>query len=1281
MWKFSLLLIFSILFSKKTYSQAIPDDMLIPICDNQSMSMGAPGNSGIYNLALPCNVWQPLSPYLDFYYIRILSGTTFTFLVTPYGQDDYDFGAWLNPNWNDVSSTPSNRTRGSQNDPFQTMEFTLGLSLTATDLCETGGSSGIPEPGKVRYFDVQAGDEILIAIDRWSQTTQGYSISFGGDAILDCTVLGDSYGKCDYDENGVEEFISNDFIPSLIDEFPNHNFKFFATQQEAEAGNGPLLNFPFTVAYNDGDPTNIYVRIENLQGSFIRVLKLFLFVNKIPELLVPEVELPLLCDPDGDGLEVFDLTQSEGLFVANSAAYSFKYYTNLAAAEAGGNDHIQNPAAYNSGSTTLFVRVDSGPQEGNEEGCFVVGELILKVSDFYVEEQDLTMDGLCDENGDGNIVVDLTENNTQIVANPNDYIITYHLNELDAQNGNNPIANPTAYTISAGVNVTIFVRVKSATDHCYSISRLNYFTIEKPILTVLDDVDLCVDETDWNIDFDLTVFAGQIVNNPQDFNITYHSSLLDAENGSNAIANPNAYAIPVNATTTIYIRVENDGCPSVGSVDIKITSNPALNDDLVVGPICDEDGNGFLIVDLTDTATYFIANPNDFEITYHLNLTDAETGANPIANPTTFQITAGHTVEIYIRVKSPFADCYSVRKITYQTTEKPILNDLTDVELCTDVQGNYEFDLTVFAAEIVANPNDYVMTYHHSLADAQTGQNPIVNPAVYLIPIDTTATIYVRVENEGCADFKMVNISIHANPILSNLPAQVFCTNEQNGHIPYNLTQHQSEWIANSTQFSFSYHTSQQDAENGVNAIANPAAYAIPVGGTTFVYVRVENPNSHCFSITVLELKPGATATLNEGLIISLCDDDFDGFYQYNLNELNAQLVASANGLSFAYYLSETNAINQQNPIPQNQWANYQMGNLPHSVWVVATTADACSSEPVEVIFKKETQISTLVSTIGPISYCPDETIDLTSFEIDMTNETVVFTYHHQLYEAQNGLNPIANIAQFSPNGNNSVFVRLESADKCPAIVEIKFKKLATPSLELNESLVELCPGSAFEALAESDDPHAIFEWYVNDVYMGSGAQMNLTENGNYTVVVTGANGCINEATLVVVSPSSPQITGIEMGQNYIVVSAIGGSGHVVMEYSLDKIFWQTSPRFDNLIPGETYTIYVRLNSCMIDSYTVVLLSISNFISPNGDGINDTWSIRGIEVTPQATLKIFDRYGKIFVDTNFDGHYIWDGKYMGRSVASGDYWYIIDVPGDGIIKDRKFVGHISVRNR
>lgn len=347
-----------------------------------------------------------------------------------------------------------------------------------------------------------------------------------------------------------------------------------------------------------------------------------------------------------------------------------------------------------------------------------------------------------------------------------------------------------------------------------------------------------------------------------------------------------------------------------------------------------------------------------------------------------------------------------------------------------------------------------------------------------------------------------------------------------------------------------------------------------------------------------------------------------------------------------------------------------------------AFTTDQCPSDPVRVRFIYGTDITLSNPVIGPVEYCQEDIFDLSDFNLQLTNEPgVIFSYHLNLTDAENNLNPIANSSSFHPQGNMTVYVRLEKPQRCPVIAEIRFELLPTPSIELNETYFELCPGTTFEAVATSDDPNATFIWYAGETQLGTGDTFSFTQSGIYTVVVMGANGCENEATLTLGTPPTPVITGIEIGPNYFIISASSGDGGGILEYSLDGIFWQSTPRFDNLIPGESYTIYVREDGCMMDSYEVAILAISNFISPNDDGKNDTWAVRGIEVTPQATLKIFDRYGKIFVDTNFEGNYTWDGKYMGRPVPSGDYWYIMEIPSDGIIKDQKFIGHISVRNQ
>jgi len=248
-------------------------------------------------------------------------------------------------------------------------------------------------------------------------------------------------------------------------------------------------------------------------------------------------------------------------------------------------------------------------------------------------------------------------------------------------------------------------------------------------------------------------------------------------------------------------------------------------------------------------------------------------------------------------------------------------------------------------------------------------------------------------------------------------------------------------------------------------------------------------------------------------------------------------------------------------------------------------------------------------------------------------------------------------------------------------ILPISYQRLAAPSLDGLPAGETLCGGDSLEITVSSDDPGAVFQWTAESGEVFTGDTQTFTGTGTYTVVAIGTNGCESEPQTFTISlPVQPVITGIESGSDYIIVYA-GNSGSGPMEYSLDGILWQDNNRFNNLVRGEEYTIYVRSGGCMVTSYKMILIDVPNFVSPNGDGYNDVWAIRGIDANSDSTIKIFDRNGKMIVDTNFEGNYLWDGKYGGRPVSSGDYWYIVDVPTDGVVIAKKFVGHISIRNQ
>ncbi|MGZ3865041.1 MAG: T9SS type B sorting domain-containing protein [Bacteroidia bacterium] len=89
----------------------------------------------------------------------------------------------------------------------------------------------------------------------------------------------------------------------------------------------------------------------------------------------------------------------------------------------------------------------------------------------------------------------------------------------------------------------------------------------------------------------------------------------------------------------------------------------------------------------------------------------------------------------------------------------------------------------------------------------------------------------------------------------------------------------------------------------------------------------------------------------------------------------------------------------------------------------------------------------------------------------------------------------------------------------------------------------------------------------------------------------------------------------------------------------------------------------------------LVELFIPNLITPNGDGFNDKFEIKKLELFKQNSLAIVNRSGQlIYAMENYDNN--WEGTYQGNVVQDGSYYYILKISSGNISKE--FKGPINV---
>ena len=102
-------------------------------------------------------------------------------------------------------------------------------------------------------------------------------------------------------------------------------------------------------------------------------------------------------------------------------------------------------------------------------------------------------------------------------------------------------------------------------------------------------------------------------------------------------------------------------------------------------------------------------------------------------------------------------------------------------------------------------------------------------------------------------------------------------------------------------------------------------------------------------------------------------------------------------------------------------------------------------------------------------------------------------------------------------------------------------------------------------------------------------------------------------------------------------------------------------------VTTDTYTVDVYRGA------TMGSLAATNILTPNGDGKNDFWEVKDIQLYPQNSVNVFDQAGKtVFAKRGYNND--WDGTYNGKPLPQGTYYYVVDL-GPNL---RKFKGFISI---
>ncbi len=186
---------------------------------------------------------------------------------------------------------------------------------------------------------------------------------------------------------------------------------------------------------------------------------------------------------------------------------------------------------------------------------------------------------------------------------------------------------------------------------------------------------------------------------------------------------------------------------------------------------------------------------------------------------------------------------------------------------------------------------------------------------------------------------------------------------------------------------------------------------------------------------------------------------------------------------------------------------------------------------------------------------------------------------------------------------------------------------------------------------------------------------------GIYSVTITAQNGCSKVTSFDVPGDAPLEI-------NLILEIVQGGNDLITLTAevnvpanSLDTVLWQPAHLFNCFQPicleqtierpsqqTEIIVIAIDTNGCMVEARLSLQEQISpvvyipNVFSPNGDNINDAFTVYGNkDVDLIVEMQIFDRWGnQVFVNREFPPNqedYGWDGTFKSKEMNPAVYAY------------------------
>jgi len=426
----------------------------------------------------------------------------------------------------------------------------------------------------------------------------------------------------------------------------------------------------------------------------------------------------------------------------------------------------------------------------------------------------------------------------------------------------------------------------------------------------------------------------------------------------------------------VYIEPNNGECPIEGSAVVGVYDIPVVNP-LTDISVCDDFLNdGFYTFDFTskNNEALLTQAATDYNVSYFESLDEANNLENEIAFPYT---NINNPQTIYVRVDNvDNPNCFDVNSFQLEVFNTPQITPVSTIEFCDNegdaMDGIATVDLSELIPTIIGTQQDIAISFHTSQEDADGNID-----AVSLNYRNTTAfneTIFIRLENTlntDCYSTDNFELIINDAPVANDI-AILQCDEDgiPEGFTTFNMVSFVNDITGGISNINVEFYLSNTDAENQLNEITNPEAFANFFNPQT-IYTRVTNTATSCISFSEVSLEVSTTSSNNASL--QACDDDGteDGFTVFDLSEANFSVLAGAPaGLDLQYFETYEDALLETDPLGTN-FTNTIAYN--QTIYARVENANACYGiSEIELTVFKLPNIETEFETQYCLNFFPE---------------------------------------------------------------------------------------------------------------------------------------------------------------------------------------------------------------------------------------------------------------------------------------------------------------------